>query len=84
MKSCSASRLFGFLFFPPQSKLTKTSLASEIERCQVSWNAPASEFKEALEALSNLEEIEVTKHQWTDDAGFDFYRWMVRLSRDHK
>lgn len=31
-----------------------------------------------VETLSNVEEVEVTKDQWTDDTGYDFYRWTVR------
>lgn len=44
---------------------------------QVSWDAQTSEFKDAIETLSNVEEVEVTKDQWTDETGFDFYRWTV-------
>lgn len=44
---------------------------------QLSWNAQASDFKDAVETLSNVEAVEVTMDQWTDDAGFDFYRWTV-------
>ena len=44
---------------------------------QVSWNAHETEFKEAVEALSNVEEVEVTKDTWTDATGFDFYHWTV-------
>lgn len=45
---------------------------------QVSWDAQAADFKAAVETLSNVEEVEVTKEQWTDDTGYDFYRWTVR------
>lgn len=47
---------------------------------QVSWDAKASDFKEAVETLANVEMVEVTKEQWTDDSGFDYYRWTVRNS----
>lgn len=43
----------------------------------MSWDAQADDFKDAVEALSNVEEVEVTKEEWTDSAGFDFYRWTV-------
>lgn len=43
----------------------------------MSWDAQIGDFKEALEALSNVEEVEVTKNEWTDASGFDFYRWTV-------
>lgn len=39
------------------------------------------EMKSAVEALSNVEEVEVTKDRWTDATGFDFYRWTVGGSR---
>lgn len=45
---------------------------------QVSWDARAADFKAAVETLSNVEEVEVTKDRWTDEAGYDFYRWTVR------
>ena len=44
---------------------------------QVSWNAHEADFKEAVEALSNVEEVEVTKNTWTDATGFDYYHWTV-------
>lgn len=47
---------------------------------QVSWNAHEADFKEAVEALSNVEEVEVTKDTWTDATGFDFYHWTVSAS----
>lgn len=47
----------------------------------MSWDAQAADFKEAVESLSNVEEVEVTKDQWTDDTGYDFYRWTVRIDR---
>ncbi|CAM9102436.1 unnamed protein product [Scytosiphon promiscuus] len=49
---------------------------------EVSWNAQAADFKEAVEALSNVEEVEVTKDEWTDDQGFDFYRWTVSFTSE--
>lgn len=45
---------------------------------QVSWDAQAADFKAAVETLSNVEEVEVTKDHWTDETGYDFYRWTVR------
>ncbi|CAM9763265.1 unnamed protein product [Pylaiella littoralis] len=49
---------------------------------QVSWDAQADDFKDAVEALSNVEEVEVTKEEWTDPAGFDFYRWTVSFTSE--
>lgn len=48
---------------------------------QVSWDAQAADFKAAVETLSNVEEVEVTKDEWTDETGYDFYRWTVRDAR---
>lgn len=45
---------------------------------QVSWDAQAADFKAAVETLSNVEEVEVTKDNWTGETGYDFYRWTVR------
>lgn len=44
---------------------------------QVRWDAQAADFKEAVESLSNVEEVAVTKESWTDAVGFDFSRWTV-------
>ena len=44
----------------------------------MSWNAREDDFKAAVETLSNVEEVEVTRATWTDEAGFDFYHWTVR------
>lgn len=44
---------------------------------QISWDAQAVEMKSAVEALSNVEEVDIAKDRWTDAAGFDFYRWVV-------
>lgn len=41
-------------------------------------------MKEAVEALSNVEEVEVTKDEWTDAAGFDFYRWTVSVLKSSR
>lgn len=54
------------------------SYPSRVSALQVSWDAQAAEFKAAIETLSNVEEVEVTKDQWTDETGYDFYRWTVR------
>ncbi|CAM9635564.1 unnamed protein product, partial [Choristocarpus tenellus] len=44
---------------------------------QIAWDAPANDFKAAVENLSNVEEVAVTKDEWADGYGFDFYRWKV-------
>ncbi|CAM9122390.1 unnamed protein product, partial [Hapterophycus canaliculatus] len=49
---------------------------------EVSWDAQATDFKEAVEVLSNVEEVEVTKNEWTDATGFDFYRWTVSFTSE--
>lgn len=48
---------------------------------QIQWNAQAADFKAAVEALSNVEEVEVTKDEWTNPGGFDYYHWTVRDAR---
>ncbi|CAM9590131.1 unnamed protein product, partial [Discosporangium mesarthrocarpum] len=49
---------------------------------QIPWNAPIDDFREAIETLSNVEEAEVTKDEWTNAEGFDFYRWMVTFTSE--
>lgn len=47
---------------------------------QVLWDAQVADLKTAMEGLSNVEEVEVTKHEWTDTTGFDYYRWTVGIT----
>eukprot|EP00752_Nemacystus_decipiens_P003960 g3626.t1 len=49
---------------------------------EVSWDAQAADFKAAIETLPNVEEVEVTKDQWTDETGYDFYRWTVSFTSE--
>lgn len=48
---------------------------------QVPWDAQVADFKTAVETLSNVEAVEVTKDEWTDTAGFDYFQWTVGISR---
>lgn len=64
--------------FHHKDYVTGTGMLIMCASLQVPWDAQAADFKAAVESLSNVEEVEVTKDQWTDDTGYDYFRWTVR------
>lgn len=65
--------------FPPDCP--SVSISARLRLTQISWNALAADFAEAIETLSNVEKVEVTKDTWTDETGFDYFRWRVSEAR---